>query len=132
MAVKDQTFISNETTYVPAKDDSYRGASKLRYSNGNIEQNPYIRQFPRVGKLPYKQVKDMEVVPPSKDKFPQVNDSPAKNTRAKKKMTFHANTTQEHFAYNVSLDHMDEKGNCYYWELQDILGIIRKVTKLYI
>ena len=37
-------------------------------------------------------------------------------------MVYHADTTQDHFAYNVSLDSMDEKGNSYFWEVQDILG----------
>ena len=39
---------------------------------------------------------------------------------------FYADTTQDHFAYNVKLDSMDEKGNSYYWELQNILGHKKK------
>ena len=38
------------------------------------------------------------------------------------RLTYHLDTTQDHFAYNVSLDRMDEHGNSYYWEVQDILG----------
>ena len=34
---------------------------------------------------------------------------------------FYADTTQGHFAYNVSLDCMNEKSNYYYCEAQDIL-----------
>ena len=122
-AIKDQTFADGgKAPYIPASDDTYKGTSELRYSNGNIEQHPYIRQFPRTKKLPYKEVKNMEHIPPSKDKYPRVEDGPARNTRARKKMVFHADTTQDHFAYNVSLDSMDEKGNSYFWEVQDILG----------
>ena len=64
----------------------------------------------------------MNHIPQSKGKFPQVEDGPARTTRTRKKMMFHADATQDHFAYNVSLNYMDEKGNCYYWAVQDILG----------
>jgi len=47
-------------SYVPAEDGNYRGASDLRYSNGDIEQHPYIRQFSRFKKVPYNEAKNME------------------------------------------------------------------------
>ena len=69
-AVRGQTFPSSgKTPYIPATDDNYRGASKLRYSNGDIEQHPYIRQFPLTKKVPYKEAKNIEHILPSKDKF---------------------------------------------------------------
>ena len=68
----------------------------------------------------------MEHIPPSKIKFQQVEDGPARNTRVRKRMMFQADTTQDHSAYNVSLVCMDEIGKCYYWEVQDILGHSQK------
>ena len=74
-AVKDQTFVDcGKAPYNPAKDDTYRGASDLRYSNGNIKQQPYIRQFTRDKKVPYKEANNMELMPQSKDKLLQVED----------------------------------------------------------
>ena len=41
-------------------------------------------------------------------------------------MMFYADTTHDHFVYNVSLNCMNEKGNCYYWKIQNILGHSQK------
>ena len=123
---KDQTFKDGAgSLYIQAKDDTYRGASKLRYSNGSAEVNPYIRTFPWGKKVPYNQAPDLEPIPPSKDEFPQVEEQHKREPRLRKKperLTYHIDTTQDHFAYNVSLDRMDEQGNSYSWEIQDILG----------
>ena len=126
-AIKDQTLLEGPP-YVPAVNDNYKGSSSLRYSNGKIEENPNIRYFPRAAKVPYKEAKNMEVVPPQKDKFPQVQDGPAKNTRARKKMAFHADTTQEHFAYNINLE--IEESDCEpSWEVKAVLGHNQKKFK---
>ena len=68
----------------------------------------------------------MQLVPESKDKFPvaeEPNKRPSRQRNKPDRLTYHADTTQDNFTYNVSLDMMDDKGNSYYWEVQDILSL---------
>ena len=85
-AIKDQPSTdSGKAPYVPAANDTYKGASELKYFNGDMKLHPYNRQFPRAKKIPYKEARNMEHIPPSNHKFPQVEDGPAKNTRVRKR-----------------------------------------------
>ena len=75
--------------------------------------------------MPYDQAKDMELIPESKDKFPAAEMSQRCSSRERNKperLTYHLDTIQDLFAYNVNLDIMDEYGTSYYWKIQDILG----------
>src|SRR5688500_10221307 len=76
----DKTFKDDgKKPYIPAEEDTYAGKSELRYSNGNMEQNPYIRHFPRTKKVLYDQTRGMEKVPENKDEFPTEEEQKKQN-----------------------------------------------------
>ena len=71
----------------------------MRYSNGNAELNPYIKTFPWGKKVPYTQAQDLELISPSKDEFPQVEEEHKREPRLRKKperLTYYIDTTQDH------------------------------------
>src|SRR5688500_5992306 len=53
-------------------------------------------------------------------------EEPKRNRVKPNRLTYHVDTTQEYFVYNVSLDRMDDQRNSYYWEVQDVLGHKKK------